>query len=79
MAETTCANKAQTLDEIFKDVLTIDDAGVPAIRVVNGVDSGVPFIDCDNRDLTWEEILKSLIVQDCNGLPALNLAAFPCP
>jgi len=79
MAETTCNNKAQTLDEIFKDVLTIDDAGTPAIRVVVGADTGVDFIDCDKKTMTWEEIMKSLIVQDCNGKPALNLAAFPCP
>ena len=77
MAETTCENKAQTLDEIFKDILTIGDNG-PSIRVVVGEDTGVPFIDCDKKNMTWEEILKSLIVQDCNGMPALNLAAFPC-
>ena len=78
MAETTCDNKAQSLDEIFKDILTVDDEGKPAVRVAIGVDTGVPFVDCANRTLTWQEILKSLVIQDCNGKPALNLAAFPC-
>ena len=78
MAIVDCPNKDQTLEEIFKDMLTVDNAGDPAVRVVVGVDTGVNFIDCDKKEFTLEEIIKSLIVADCNGKPALNLAAFPC-
>ena len=79
MAITNCDNKAQTLDELFRDIITIDDAGNAAIRVTNSVDSGVPFVACDNKNITMEEIIKSLVIADCDGKPALNLAAFVCP
>ncbi len=78
MAVPDCSNKGQVLAELFKDILTVDDVGNPAIRVVLGVDSGDPFITCTNKTLTDEEIAKSVIIADCNGKPALNLAAFPC-
>jgi len=73
-----CDNKAQTTEELFKDLITVDDQGNPAIRVTNSVDSGVNFIDCANKDLTLDQILRQLCVVDCNGKPSLNLAAFPC-
>jgi hypothetical protein len=73
-----CDNKAKSTEELFMDMITVDDQGNAAIRTQVGVDSGVPFIDCDNKDLTFDQILRSLCVVDCNGKPALNLAAFPC-
>ncbi len=74
-----CANKNKTTEELFKDMLTVDDAGAAAIRVQVGVDTGTNFITCDNKDLTLDQLLRSLCTVDCNGKPALNLAAFTCP
>jgi len=73
-----CTNKDISTEQLIKDLITVDNAGNPAIRTNVSVDSGVNFITCDNKDLTFDQILRSLCVVDCNGKPALNLAAFPC-
>ena len=74
-----CDNANIPLDVLVRSLITIDDNGNAAIRVIEGADSEVPFFDCDNSAVTWEQAFRKAIVS-VNGLPTLNLAVItPAP
>lgn len=68
-----CDNKTLSFESILKSLITIDENGNAALRVVENSDSETPFYDCDNKEIPFENAIRKSIVL-VNGLPALNLA-----
>ena len=74
-----CDNSTISFDALLKSLITIDDNGNAALRVVENADSETPFYDCDNQTVPFENAIRKAVVL-VNGLPALNLAVItPAP
>ena len=74
-----CNNKDIPFDVLMKSLLTIDDNGNVAIRIIHSADSEVPYVDCDNASEGFETMVRRAIVS-VNGLPTLNMAVItPAP
>ena len=74
MAEfTNCDNKNIPFEDLLKSLMTIDQNGDVAIRVINNTDTEVPFYDCDNKNIPLEDAVRKAIIS-IDGLPTLNLA-----